>query len=150
VSMIFTIGYEGADLRSFLSVLDRHDISHVVDVRLTPFSRRSCFSKRSLARALKGRGIRYSHYPELGCPKDIRVVYAETGDFESYSASYQERVLARSTTEIQHLAREARGERTCLLCFEADANRCHRSIVAFRAAEVSRNAFGFYHLLVPS
>jgi uncharacterized protein (DUF488 family) len=37
---IYTIGYEGIDINGFLSLLRRHKIETVVDVRELPLSRR--------------------------------------------------------------------------------------------------------------
>ena len=146
--MIYTIGYEGATLDAFLKALQENGVDHIVDVRLTPLSRRRGFSKRQLAAALRRLGIIYSHHPELGCPKDVRVQYSRTGDFEWYTRAYVSKVLTRRAHFVSELAEQSRHRRVCLLCFEADANRCHRSLVAAMAAEANRNAFGFRHLAV--
>jgi uncharacterized protein (DUF488 family) len=147
---IFTIGYEGATLHAFLSALEANQIEHVVDVRLTPFSRRPEFCRDALQRALHARGIRYSHVPELGCPKDIRIAYYENGDFGWYSSNYEQRVLSRRQDRLSQLARDARERRVCLLCLEADAHTCHRSLVAVAAAGINQKVFALEHLLVAS
>ena len=144
--MIFTIGYEGISVNGLLSVLRHNDVDVVVDVRLTPLSRKRGFSKRALAVALQERGLRYSHRPEFGCPKDIRTRLEATGDFAEYADSYATRVLSRRTVEVGRLAREGRARNICLLCFEADASRCHRSLIAARAGTVSQGATGAVHL----
>ena len=150
MSVVFTIGYEGANLDSFLEALEENAIDHLVDVRLNPMSRKRGFSKRQLAAALQARGISYTHYPQLGCPADIRTEYALTADFERYTRTYQARVLSARVHLLARVARASRARRVCLLCFEADANRCHRSLVAANAARLNRSAGGFYHLAVPS
>ena len=144
--MIFTIAYEGASLSALLSALKHHGVAHVIDVRLTPLSRKSGFSKTALASAVRKVGMRYSHYPELGCPKDIRQRYQVTGDFSEYAESYTHRVLSRSMAEVTELAREGSSTHICLLCFEADAARCHRSLVAATAGKVSQGATRYVHL----
>jgi len=58
---IFTIGYEGADLDLFLGTLVKAGISHVIDVRDVPASRKRGFSKNALAAALNAQGIAYTH-----------------------------------------------------------------------------------------
>jgi uncharacterized protein (DUF488 family) len=148
MSSIFTIGYQGASLDSLVNALVRNRIESVVDVRLTPLSRRAGFSRRVLENELRRRGIRYSHRPELGCPKEIRVRYSESGDFGWYSRAYARLVLSRRQRQIAQLAREARQRRTCLLCVEHDANKCHRSLVAFSAAEINHSVLALEHLVV--
>lgn len=150
MATVFTIGYEGTSLRSFIATLVATRVEHVVDVRLTPISRKPGFSKLSLSRALQRRGISYSHYAQLGCPRDVRLRYRRSNDFEWYARRYAARVLERHGDDISRLGREARQRRVCLLCFEADPHRCHRSLVAAHAAELNRRALTVSHLVVPS
>ena len=144
--MIFTIGYEGTSVSGLLSALKHNDVDLVIDVRLTPLSRKRGFSKRALAVALREGGLRYSHRPEFGCPKDIRTRLEATGDFSEYADSYTRCVLSRTTALVGRLAREGRARNICLLCFEADAARCHRSLIAATAGRVSQGATGYVHL----
>jgi len=146
VHFIYTIGYEGASLAALLHALEENSIERVIDVRYAAISRRPEFSKGPLRRALRARGITYLHMPELGCPKDIRSRYRENGDFAWYSRRYTEQVLSRRQRQLTEVARDARIQRVCLLCVEADAHRCHRSLLAASSAEINRNVFGFRHL----
>jgi len=146
--VIFTIGYEGTSLNGLLSALKHNDVDHVIDVRLTPLSRKRGFSKTALALAVRKGGMRYSHRPELGCPKDIRTRLQATGDFAEYADSYANHVLSRRRVEVGRLAREGRSRHICLLCFEADAARCHRSLIAAKAGMVSQGATECVHLAV--
>jgi len=150
VTTLYTVGYEGVDVASLLAVLDEHGVDEVVDVRLTPISRRTGFTKSALAEALAADGIAYSHRPELGCPKAIRVRYRETGDFATYARSYRRQVLARASGTVKVLARTASSRRVCLLCFEKEASRCHRSLVAHEAQEANGKAIAIEDLTVPS
>lgn len=149
MNFIYTIGYEGTSLGALLRALEENSIERVIDVRYAAMSRRPEFSKGPLRRALRARGITYSHRPELGCPKDIRSQYRENGDFAWYSRRYAERVLSQRQRQLTEVARHARNQRVCLLCVEADAHRCHRSLVAASSAAINRNVFGFRHLLAP-
>jgi len=144
--VIFTIGYEGTSVSGLLSALKHNDVDLVIDVRLTPLSRKRGFSKRALAVALREGGLRYSHRPEFGCPKDIRTRLEATGDFSEYADSYASRVLSRRMVQVGRLAREGRASNICLLCFEADAARCHRSLIAATAGTVTQGATGYVHL----
>jgi len=46
---VFTIGYEGATMESFLAALEGAGVRQVIDVRQLPLSRRPGFSKATLA-----------------------------------------------------------------------------------------------------
>lgn len=150
MTTLYTVGYEGVDIASLLAVLGEHGVDEVVDVRLTPVSRKPGFSKSALAEALAADGIAYSHRPELGCPKAIRVRYRETGNFATYVRSYRRRVLAHATGIVRALAHTATSRRVCLLCFESDASRCHRSLVAEETGRANGEAIAVEDLSVPS
>src|SRR4051794_12371085 len=49
---LFTVGYQGLDVGSFLSLLAESAIETVVDVRELPLSHKRGFSKKGLAEAL--------------------------------------------------------------------------------------------------
>ena len=147
---VYTIGYQGVSPEHLVAVLRKNEIDEVVDVRLTARSRKRGFSKQALAEALRKAGIRYSHCPDLGCPKAIRDAYKQTGDFEQYLRAYKATVLSRRLRRLSQLGQWAQVRRLCLLCFEADATRCHRSVVAARAASFGRSRGGFYDLVALS
>ena len=126
---IYTIGYEGIDIEQFLMLLKRHGIETVVDVRELPLSRKPGFSKKSLAEALNLSGLEYTHLANLGCPKPIRDRYRADADWRRYTDGFL-RHLKTQDEAIDELTMLA-GSSTCaLLCFEADFNYCHRSMVA--------------------
>lgn len=79
---IFTIGYEGLDIDAFLSLLAKHDINTVVDVRELPLSRKPGFSKKALGTALNLSGREYVHMVQLGCPKTVRERYRYDGNWK--------------------------------------------------------------------
>ena len=66
---IFTIGYEGSEVDRFLATLVTANVSHVIDIRDVPASRKRGFSKSALALALGNQGIGYTHLKALGDPK---------------------------------------------------------------------------------
>ncbi|MGH9195974.1 MAG: DUF488 family protein, partial [Acidimicrobiia bacterium] len=64
---IFTVGHSTHDLTVFLELLKRHGVERLVDVRVTPKSRRlPHFNLESLEKALPREGIEYLHLKELG------------------------------------------------------------------------------------
>lgn len=129
---LYTIGYEGQTLDSFFEQLSSASVRLLVDVRELPLSRKRGFSKRGLASALAEIGIAYAHMPALGCPKPIRDRLKSGGDWQSYAQAFGEH-LAKQDASIDELAQLAGGTTACLLCFEANFNRCHRTLVG-RAA----------------
>lgn len=126
---IFTIGYEGLDPADFVALLESHRIEHLVDVREAPVSRRAAFSKDPLARRLEAAGIAYAHRRALGCPKPIRDRYKESGDWARYTQDFR-LYLEGQSAAIRELRKIATSYRTCLLCYEANPDRCHRTYVA--------------------
>ena len=71
-STLFTAGYAGHDLDSFLRMLGEHQIQVIVDVRQNPVSRKKGFSRSRLSEFLSNHGIEYIHLRELGVPAELR------------------------------------------------------------------------------
>src|SRR3954465_12623633 len=64
---IFTVGHSTLSFDEFVSLLRRHGIRSLVDVRMYPRPRRvPPFNTESLAIELPGEGIAYVHEPALG------------------------------------------------------------------------------------
>ncbi|CAJ0795666.1 hypothetical protein LMG7141_03126 [Ralstonia condita] len=126
---VFTIGYEGLDIDTFMSLLAEHAIDTVVDIRELPLSRKPGFSKKALAGVLNLSGLEYVHMADLGCPKPVRDRYREDGNWKRYTQGFLKHLTtqARAIAELSDLV----GSSNCaLLCYEADFNFCHRSMVA--------------------
>jgi uncharacterized protein (DUF488 family) len=126
---LFTFGYEGLSIEAFIARLKKAGVRTVLDVRQLPLSRKPGFSKARLAEALHAAGIIYAHVPALGCPRPIRDRYKADGDWPAYVKAFSA-YLAGQTEAVAELARIAKKTSACLVCFEANFNRCHRSIVA--------------------
>ncbi len=126
---IFTIGYEGLTVGEFKSLLTTHGIGTVVDVRDLPVSRKPGFSKQVLRHELQLSGFGYVHIGSLGCPKPIREAYKRDHDWERYTEGFM-RHLSGQKAAVGQLADQAKVTTCALLCFEADYNFCHRSMVA--------------------
>jgi uncharacterized protein (DUF488 family) len=136
VGPVCTIGYEGATVASVLDALREARVELLVDIRAVASSRRPGFAKTALAANVATIGVEYLHLRGLGTPADGRAAaragkHAEMrGIFLSHLATEQAQV------ELDTLAALVRGgRRVCLLCFEADAVHCHRSLVANALAE---------------
>lgn len=129
---LFTLGYEGLDIASFITRLQAAGVRSVVDVRELPLSRKKGFSKKAFCDSLAQAGIGYFHAPALGCPKPIRDRYRVDGDWDRYSRDFLSYLGTQEETLLE-LAKMAKATTVCLVCYEADFERCHRSYVA-RAA----------------
>lgn len=131
---IYTLGYEGFDLETYIKRLQTANITHIVDVRELPLSRKQGFSKKALSQALNAAGIRYTHLKLLGCPKPVRDRLKQGGSWFNYVQEFSKH-LAQQSASLDELVNIASNESVSLLCFEADFKRCHRSLVAKAAAQ---------------
>lgn len=126
---LFTFGYEGLDISSFIARAKGAGVRTVVDVRELPLSRKKGFSKSSFREALAAAGIAYAHMPALGCPREVRDRYKSDGDWAAYTRGFLA-YLATQQHTIDELAKIANATEACLVCFEADFTMCHRTFVA--------------------
>lgn len=128
---IVSIGYEGRTLDEFVDALRLHRVDVLIDVRLTPISRKKGFSKTALSEALGAADIEYRHEPELGNPKDNRDAFRRG---QRAARTRYARHLSNGANEtFQATVESARGARVALLCFERDHSQCHRSCITDRA-----------------
>jgi len=126
MTTLYTIGYGGRHPKHFVTLLTQHNIALICDVRAEP--RRSyrgiyTFSPEKnsgpLPRLLAQEGIKYQWLPELGNPDrqdpEIR--------------AFQQLMDQEAESRLQRLQTLGQAARTCLLCAEQDAQRCHRRII---------------------
>jgi uncharacterized protein (DUF488 family) len=122
----------------FQDALRDAKIDVLVDVRAVASSRRPGFAKTALAANSKAAGAEYLHLRALGTPADGRAE-ARAGRPEAMKKIFRTQL---ATDEAQEqLAQVAelvtQGRRVALLCLEADAQVCHRSIVATEVARLT-------------
>jgi uncharacterized protein (DUF488 family) len=123
---LFTIGYAGKALAEFLAQLVAAGVTRVVDVRALPLSRKKGFSKSALAEALAGAGIEYVHVRAAGNPfREIK------DDTERCLALYAGHLDAHPEV-MAEVEQAVAGCSAALLCYEAAAAECHRSVLARR------------------
>jgi uncharacterized protein (DUF488 family) len=122
----FTIGYSGRTLAEFVGALRRAGVDRVVDVRALPLSRKKGFSKVALGEALSKAEIEYVHLREAGNPyRDQKANIATClALYSAYVDDHPEVVRAVEAA--------VDGKAAALLCFEADACECHRSVLVKR------------------
>lgn len=128
---LYTIGYQSTTVPNFLTALREAGVTLLVDVRAVAMSRRPGFAKSALRANLESAGIRYLHLRQLGTPSDGRVA-ARAGRHEEMHRIFREQLATeRAQDELHTLADLIRGaQNVAIMCFEADARVCHRSIVA--------------------
>jgi uncharacterized protein (DUF488 family) len=128
---VATIGYEGATMPAFLETVRAASVELVVDIRAVASSRRPGFAKTALASSLETVDVEYLHLRGLGTPADGRAA-ARAGRHDELRRIYLTHLATDGAqAELEIVAGLIRsGRRLCLLCFEADAARCHRSFVA--------------------
>ncbi|MBO7679668.1 MAG: DUF488 domain-containing protein [Thermoguttaceae bacterium] len=126
---VYTIGYEGITTQKLLKKLHACGVEQLLDIRAVPFSRKSGFSGDELRVLLTAVGIRYISMPGLGIPRQYR---HRGTTAESLLALYEDVLLAKVPEQIDRAVRLCRARPTVLLCFEADAQRCHRGCLARR------------------
>ncbi len=139
---LYTIGHSTHSLGQFLSLLGRHGISAICDVRSNPYSRYNPqFNRELLQQELSRQGIAYVFLgQELG---------ARTNDpfcYEGEKVQYER--LATTDSFLQGIDRLKKGVqhyRVALMCAEKDPITCHRTILICHKLKVSD--FSIRHIL---
>ena len=141
---LYTIGYEKALLKDVIATLNVAGVATLLDVRDRPISRRPGFSKRQLAAAVEDAGMQYVHLAALGTPPEGRLANRRR-EWERFWGIVEEK-LGRPEAELDlyQAAEIAEGVPSCLLCYEADWQVCHRRRIAEILAE--RQGFDIRHL----
>ena len=144
--LLYTIGYEKTLLKDVISTLATTRVATLIDIRDRPISRRPGFSKRQLAAAIEEAGMRYIHLQALGTPPEGRLA-GRRREWDRFWGIVEEK-LARPEAELALLeaAEIAEAAPSCLLCYEAGWQICHRRRVAERLSE--RYGFAVRHLAV--
>ena len=131
VRRLFTIGYEGINIETFISILNNHSINCLLDVRELPLSRKPGFSKNTLEKKLQNYNIAYIHLKELGSPKPVRDRLRLNKNFQKFFAA-MDKHLARKSNAIEQAYTHVVNNTCCLMCFEHLYEHCHRSLVAHK------------------
>ena len=132
---LYTIGYEGAALASFIETLKLAKIDLLLDVRELAASRRPGFSKTALRTALHDAGIDYRHERTLGTPRPLRHRLRADHDYPRYFREFAHHLRGESEL-LGQLAAQLKGN-VALMCFERDHTVCHRHMVADALGELA-------------
>ncbi len=128
---LFTIGYEKAKPQAVFDELKRAKVKLLVDTRAVAASRRAGFSKKLLAASLDQHGIAYLHLQKLGTPEQGRQA-ARAGKLDILWRVYAKHLKTAGAIEAMDELIDIvkSGQTVCLLCYERDKDRCHRSRIA--------------------
>ena len=130
-SAIFTIGYEGRSLESYINVLIQNNIKVLIDVRKNPISRKYGFSKKTLQTACETVHIKYLHLPELGIDSEKRKHLNAQSDYDKLFIDYEYSVLLKQSPALNLILDFVKNfKRVALTCYEASPQQCHRTRVA--------------------
>lgn len=127
---IFTIGHSDHEIDHFLSLLTKHGITAVADVRSQPYSRFAPqYNRESLIESLKTLRISYVFLGrELGARRTEREAYRE------HQAKYDlVRRLPAYQDGLNRLRQGCESQSIALLCSEKDPLTCHRTILVCRS-----------------
>lgn len=127
---VYTIGHSNHPLDMFLSLLERHGIRTLVDVRSQPYSRYvTHFNREELESAVERRQIKYVFGgDELGG----RPIGDEFYDAQSHVRYARVAASLWFRAGIEALLDEAVLAKTAILCSEEDPTGCHRHLLIAR------------------
>src|SRR5690349_9954726 len=126
---IVSVGYQGLSIEELVKALQDLGVTLVADVRLNAISRKAGFSKNRLREALANAGIEYRHLRSLGNAKENRQPFW-SGRVDEGRRVFREALRApEAKAELTELGQLAAEHVVAVLCFEADAEMCHRQEV---------------------
>jgi uncharacterized protein (DUF488 family) len=122
---VYTIGHSDHPLDEFIEILNRHEVTALVDVRSQPYSRWAPqFNREDLACSVEDAGIRYQFMGDLlgGRPQD-QSLYAPGEELPDYERIAGSPPFMRGVETLVGLAQDAS---VAIMCSEGDYSKCHR------------------------
>jgi len=135
-TLIYSIGYEAMEIDKFIEKLKRNKINLLIDVREKAISRKKGFSKAALESVLTEAGIQYVHMKQLGSPSEDRKKLHENDNWEEFTRKYRQ-YMEGNMTSLVELCNKVKGKVSCLMCFEREYSKCHRSLLTSKIKEIS-------------
>ncbi len=124
---LFTLGYEGLTIDSYINKLILNNIALVIDVRKNPLSMKYGFSKTKMKSYLENAGIEYVHIPQLGIVSELRKNLKTEIDYTELFEIYKKEILPQNIEFIKTVIELLnKYNRVALTCFESDHTSCHR------------------------
>jgi uncharacterized protein (DUF488 family) len=133
---IYTIGFTQKSAAEFFGLLKQNGIQRLVDIRISPQGQLSGFARQEDLPFFLDELVNHCTYvylPVLAPTKEMMHAYRAGGDWSHYMKSYLALMNERHIPEALDRA-EFEAARSCLLCSEASAEKCHRRLIAERLA----------------
>lgn len=132
MTTIYTIGHSTRLIEDFISLLQKHGVQLLVDIRTIPKSRHNPqYGQDHLPQSLATAGINYVYLKALGGLRHHTGSSVNDGwrntSFRNY-ADYMQ--TPEFTAGLEELIELARDKVTAMMCAEAVPWRCHRSLVS--------------------
>lgn len=131
---VWTIGYEGLSIDSFLAIILKAGIQSLIDLRKMPFSRKYGFSRDALSQRCIDFALRYYQFPEVGISSELRKQFR---DKSALWNTYSMTILPKSHKSLKSISDICQAFPSVLLCFEKHPYDCHRHIVAREVRRIS-------------
>lgn len=131
-----TIGFTQKSAERFFGLLREAGVARLIDTRLKPGGQLSGFANGRDLPFLLDRladGCRYEHLPLLAPTPEMLGDYRKDHDWDRYVARFEALMDERGVPAALDRAEFARWP-TCLLCSEAEPDKCHRRLAAERLA----------------
>lgn len=139
---LFTIGHSNHSIEVFITLLKKHSITALADVRSHPYSRYlPHFNQATLKASLLESGINYVFLgQELGArPNDTNCYVDGKALYEKIAST------PKFTDGIQRLLKGAKNYTIALMCAEQDPIHCHRAILICQ--NLQKFNLDIYHIL---
>ncbi|MEO1330300.1 MAG: DUF488 domain-containing protein [Pseudomonadota bacterium] len=130
--LVRTVGYERATQAELIERLRAAGVALLIDVRAVAASRRAGFAKTLLRESLAAAGIDYLHLRALGTPKPGREAARAGRIAEMRSIFAAQLETPEALDAFARLEAEVTARPAALLCFCAEAERCHRRALTER------------------
>jgi len=131
---LYTVGYASFSMDDFIHILQRYDITTLVDVRSAPYSKfKPEFSKDHLQKTLTENMISYYFLGNLlGARREDSACYTD-GNLD-YSLLKQSKNFQAGIKSLLDLINRSAlmGQNTAIMCAEKDPIRCHRTFLICR------------------
>ncbi len=128
--IVFTLGYEGINLETYLNKLISKHVFAVCDVRRNALSRKFGFSASILSSVLPKLNIEYKHFPELGIVSEERRNLNTKADYKALFQDYCKKIMNKQEG-LKSLRRVIESKRRVVLtCFEENPECCHRHCIS--------------------
>ena len=129
--IIYTIGHSTREFDKFIEILNKYEITQLIDVRTVPKSRHvPQFNHDTLEQDLPRQNISYTHIEKLGGLRNTNKTSINQGwhnkSFRGDADYMQTDEFQEGLEQLESLARE---KTTTVMCAEAVPWRCHRSMI---------------------